>query len=91
MANLYTIVLEFRGGTFVSQVRADDELDAVRCWADRFKEERPIPRSSSHIAASVLRGLEDSGLAPLEGLEGVWCFTGMSGDSQALGTLVLSR
>lgn len=91
MANLYTIVLEFRGGTYVSQVRAEVELEAVRCWAERFKAERPIPRSTSYIAASVLRGLEDYGLAPLDGLQGVWCFTGVSGDSPALGTLVLSR
>ena len=91
MANLYTIVLEFRGGTYVSQVRTDGALEAVRCWAERFKVERPVPRSSSYIAASVLRGLEDLGLAPLDGLEGVWCFTGLCGDSLALGTLVLSR
>jgi len=31
-ALLFTKACEFQGGTFISQVRAADELDAVRKW-----------------------------------------------------------
>ncbi|MFD2717535.1 hypothetical protein ACFST9_02340 [Hymenobacter monticola] len=31
--DLFTIVMDFNGGTYVSQVRADDEIDALQAWS----------------------------------------------------------
>jgi hypothetical protein len=91
MPNRYTIVCEFRGGTYVSQVHAANEVDAVRCWADCIRADRPIPRSSAHVATSVLRDLEEHGVAALDGLKGVWSFSALMGRSLVLGNVVLSR
>ena len=89
--NHYTIVCEFRGGTYISQVRATDEIAAVRVWEEKVGRERPIPRSSSHVAAAVLRDLQQFGLSSLTGLENVWCFGGAVGSTSVLGNLILSR
>ncbi len=90
-ANHYTIVCEFRGGTYVSQVQATDEIAAVRVWADKVSKERPIPRSSSYVATAVLHHLHEYGLSALTGLKNVWCFGGEVGASSILGDIILSR
>ena len=87
---LYTVVCEFHGGTYVAQVRANDEIQAVRHWADLVRTDRPIPRVSAHLARNAVRDLESHGLTPLDGLQGVWCFTAIVGQDVALGNLILS-
>ena len=91
MANLYTVVCEFRGGTYVSQVRATDEVSAVRRWVERIKVEQPIPRSSTSVAKNVLRELGEFGVTALTGLDGVWFFSAQVGRSQLIANVVLSR
>jgi hypothetical protein len=87
---LYTIVCEFRGGTYVSQVRASGEVEAVRNWAERIKLEKPIPRASFFAATNVLRDLDGDGPVAIDGLAGVWCFTTTIGKDLLLANLVLS-
>jgi hypothetical protein len=77
----YTIVCEFRGGTYVSQVHADDEVEAVRRWAERIKAEKPIPGASPFVARNVLRDLDDMPPTPLRGLTSVWCLSFSVADS----------
>lgn len=31
--NIYTVIMEFRGGTYISQVRAENTPQAVEIWA----------------------------------------------------------
>lgn len=77
MATLkYTIVCEFRGGTYVSQIGGDDILEAARAWTDYLAREQPIPDCSQHLAKSVAAGLGDTLPVPLDGLSGVWCISG---------------
>jgi len=90
--HLYTVICEFRGGTYCSQVEASDEVDAVRLWAEKLQLDMPMARSSRFLAKAALRDLEtfDHKPVPLDGLQGVWCFsTGVATDL-ALCNLVLT-
>lgn len=86
---LYTIILDFRGGTYVSQVEARDEVDAARRWASLFAIEKSLGRSSPYLAKAVLRDL-DNGDHPtqLDGLTGVWCMTALCGGDLAIANIV---
>lgn len=74
--SLYTVVCQFRGGIYVSQFRADDEIEVVRAWAEMLKRDRPIARFSNALARNALADLDppwDIPPAALEGLSDVWC------------------
>ena len=86
----FTIVCEFRGGTYVSQLAADDERDAARRWAEYLKRERPIPRVSSYLAKSVAEELVGYPPVPFDGLSGVWCVTGNCGGNLMLANIIES-
>ena len=76
---LFTIVCDFRGGTYVSQVRASDERDAVREWTQMLVRERPIKRASTYLAKSVTKWTTDDPPVATEGLSGVWSIIGSCG------------
>lgn len=91
MPTLFTIVCEFDGGTYVSQVEACDQVEAVRAWADKLSLEKPIPRVTNHVVRNVLRDLDDElGLVALDGLKGVWCFDTLIGGKIVLGKVIAS-
>lgn len=77
---LFTMVCEYRGGTYISQVRAMGAHAAISAWAELLRKERPVPRSSTYLAravsANIARG--DHPVA-MDGLSGVWCFTALCG------------
>ncbi|MBY8825015.1 hypothetical protein [Sphingomonas colocasiae] len=77
---LFTMVCEYRGGTYIAQVRAVDPRGAIAAWAVLLRTDRPVPRSSAHLAravsANIARG--DRPVA-MDGLSGVWCFTALCG------------
>jgi hypothetical protein len=70
---LFTVLCEFRGGTYVSQVRALDEQHAFMAWADALRRDRPMGDEVDKIARKVIEETEP--LNALNGLSGVWCWT----------------
>lgn len=68
----FTIVCEFEGGTYVSQVQAIDAPHALVAWTDLLRREHPIETSSALIAEAVTEASDK--LVPLDGLNGVWCW-----------------
>ena len=76
---LFTIICEFRGGTYASQVRAEDERHAVMAWTELLAIERPIAHASSYLAKSVAAEIDDCPPTALEGLIGVWYISGECG------------
>ena len=84
----YTFVCEFRGGTYVAQVLADDLPKAIRAWTDYLVSERPIPRVSAHVAKAVAAQIDDPGPTELEGLMGVWCISAIVGEDHLLANIV---
>jgi hypothetical protein len=88
MMDLYTIVCDYAGGTFVSQVQATDEHDALAQLAAVLSNERTLGDASDRVAKAALAG--DSELVPLEGLIGVWCWTATVDDALALFNIIRS-
>jgi hypothetical protein len=86
----FTIVCDFRGGTYVSQVRAVDEVCAVREWAHYLRSEKPILRVSGHLAKQVEADLDDFPPVALQGLNGVWCIGAICGRSYMSANIVES-
>lgn len=84
----YTIVCEFRGGTYVSQVLADDLLGAIKAWTDYLQIQRPIPRVSKHLAKAVIAEISGELPVALVGLTGVWCVTAIYGGDLMLANIV---
>lgn len=84
----YTVVCEFRGGTYVEQVDATNVRDAVRVWAERLATERPIPRSSTWLAKRVSQDLVLNDPTSLDGMKGVWCITASCGGDFMLANIV---
>ncbi len=84
----YTVVCEFRGGTFVSQVSANDALGAMEAWTGYLARERPIPQVSTHLAKAVAAQMYDNGPITLQGLIGVWCFSAVCGGDLMLANIV---
>jgi hypothetical protein len=69
---LYTFFLEYRGGTYVSQVRARSSPLAMKAWAGKFMEMK-VPglgaRSKSDLVEKILRDAPTT----LDGLKNIWC------------------
>ncbi|WP_126420287.1 hypothetical protein [Asticcacaulis excentricus] len=89
--NLYTIVVEFRGGTYISQVYADSEMAAVKAWAGLMAERQDLGRMTDRFINSILLDHQPSLLTPLDGLKNVWCFSALVGRTGLLGNLILSK
>jgi len=70
---LFTVIYEFLGGTYVSQVRAGDEQHAFAAWADVLRRDRPMGVEAERIANAVMEEAEP--LNALNGLTGAWCWT----------------
>jgi hypothetical protein len=70
---LFTVVCDFVGGTYVSQLEGGDPVDIARKWASTLRSEKFIPKSSVYIANSLIRDLDSGYLpTPLDGLANVW-------------------
>lgn len=69
---LYTFFLEYKGGTYVSQVHAGSAPLAIKVWAEKFLELN-VPglgiKSKSKLAEQALC---DAPIA-LDGLKNTWC------------------
>lgn len=76
MTHLFSIICEFRGGTYISQVRAPDEKRALQKWAEEFAKDNPVPGGSRWVIVAVMRNACDNeGPTPLDGLTNAWCHT----------------
>src|SRR5262245_20255372 len=74
---LFTIILEYRGGTYIAQVVARGPRQALSRWA-----QAPSPKSVARLGArakAVLvrafsgHGGRDDAPIPIAGLPNVWC------------------
>jgi hypothetical protein len=76
---LYTVLMEYRGGTYVSQVVADSVAGSLRVWAAAL-DVAAIAALGAQWKAELLRDIEwmmSNGMepTPLDGLVSAWCTT----------------
>ena len=73
--NLHTIFLDFRGGTYVSQIRSTNPLEALKDWA------KSLPEEDLHVwqlrRDDLIRVIQDGSLIPLADCLNVWCLAGV--------------
>jgi len=86
----FTVVCEFRGGTYVSQHFAEDERQAAQQWAEYLKRDRPISRASTYLAKTVAADLPERPPVPLDGLSSVWCLSALCGGDLMLANIIHS-
>lgn len=78
---LFTLFVEFGGGTFISQISSISPEQATLSWFKMFDWSVAGENDAVHI-----RNLQDSvlhgkvSLTPISGTSGVWCASGLLGD-----------
>lgn len=73
---LFTFILDYKGGTYLSQVEADDVARARARWLEALDLDAVAGltrRSRDHVRA---RFMEET-MVPVSGLVGVWCTDAM--------------
>lgn len=88
MKSRYTILLEYNGGTYISQVISCDELMAVSEWLDVIVKQNIFKKNTKRFVRAVQRAMADSSPGPLEGLFSVWCQGLIFADKLALINIV---
>lgn len=84
----FTIICDYKGGTYISQVQANDAAQSVTAWAEFLRRERPIPDASELVAQATRENPTD--IVPLDGLIGAWCWTGKVGKDLILAHIIQS-
>ncbi|MBO9582211.1 MAG: hypothetical protein J7498_15090 [Sphingobium sp.] len=86
--NLFTIVCDYKGGTYISQVWATDHEHAIIEWSTLLRREQSIESVSDQIAQAADDTRTDN--IPITGLSGVWCWTGTVENALALVNIIRS-
>ena len=71
--SLYTVILEYRGGTYISQIHSESPGAAVKKWSSTITDDN-LAVWGLDRADLVL--LSDDNPLPLENCMNIWCLTG---------------
>lgn len=90
--NLYTMVLDFHGGTYITQFDAETPVDAVTVWCSELQEEQLLGEVSSDVAEGIMIDAVENRLVEVEGLHGAWCAaTAVAGNLALLNIIITQR
>jgi hypothetical protein len=85
---LYTIILDYKGGTYISQVRGDSPTAAVEKWVARVTDAELITWT---LKRSDLEGLCQENPVLLNNCISVWCVTLSTRKGLALVNIVATQ
>jgi hypothetical protein len=90
-SRLYTFVLEYAGGTYVSQYAGRNHVAAFQAWVNA-EPSRIEKHSRVRLAKGLAKGYvaSDASLTPLMGLVNVWCWSAHLPRGLALGNVVMT-
>jgi hypothetical protein len=80
--HLHTIFLEYRGGTYISQVRSVGPSEAVRHWADTLSDDDL--KGWNLRREELLSVIQSGNLVPLSDRINVWCVSGIGENDEQL-------
>jgi len=86
--SLYTIVLEYGGGTYVSQTRADNKESALSSWCKTIRTDMDFGPDSHALAAGIEQEANAARLSLLNGLQSAWSFTTLLKGQVILGHVI---
>jgi hypothetical protein len=69
---LYTFFLEYKGGTYISQVHARSSPLATRAWARKFLEMK-VPGLGARSKSDLVEKILGDAPTALDGLKNIWC------------------
>lgn len=69
---LYTFFFEFRNGTYISQIRARNYLEAPRIWAEEL-DLPSIPNANEILRSKLTESLAFDKPVRLQGIQRTWC------------------
>ena len=73
MAHFFTIICEYKGGTYTEQLRAEHPVHAFELWAEKFKNEQVLTQVEKRkFVREVQYSLDQSNLAVMNGLQNIW-------------------
>lgn len=80
MNSLFTFILSFRGGTYISQVESNHIDFSIKNWIEKLEEEQNQiqyfgPKTIEAIKKQMLNDEPNDSPTLLNGLLNVWCFT----------------
>lgn len=70
----FTFLLEFDGGTYISQIDETSLETAMKSWAESLDLAK-IKGMNQNMKEEIIGGIEGEDPIALEGLTRVWCFT----------------
>lgn len=73
---LYTFFVDYKGGTYISQVRAASPSKATEVWAKKLKH-ITIQGMGDKSKERLAQELRDEGPVSIHGLERTWCSTAL--------------
>ena len=80
---LFTFLMEFKGGTYLAQVRESSPRRALRRWLQTLDVD-PITGMGAGTKREFLKWLPESGPVRVAGLQNAWCATFTSRSAHAL-------
>ena len=84
--HLYTIILDYAGGTYVAQTKAMSANAAFRVWVSKPKWDRIADVISEDVAAAFAASDDEALL--LDGLTAVWCASAPARQGLAVANIV---
>jgi hypothetical protein len=78
MVKKFTFFLEYKGGTYISQVTAESFVAAPSAWANQFDlHTKPELREyfTPSFRADLIKSLDLNMISPMDGLENTWSFS----------------
>ena len=89
--NLYTLVLDFHGGTYITQFEAEAPTDAVAAWCRELEEEQLLGDASFPVAEGIMIDAIENHLVDVEGLHGAWCAAASVNGNLALLNVIITQ
>ena len=73
--HLYTVFFEYKGGTYISQIRGSSPSTALLKWVETRTAEDFARWKTNKDNLSI--ALKESAMVPLDGAVNVWCISGI--------------
>ena len=86
---LYTIVLDYKGGTYVGQAEAASVSSALRLWISRIKD--GDLRAWKIKRGELIEIAESHKPIPLDERVNVWCVSGVADDALVLINVIATK
>ena len=79
---LYTVILDYKGGTYIAQVSADSPAAALPIWLSQIKNDALAEWEITR--KDLISILKSEHVVPIDGCVNVWCTSGSARGNLAL-------